>query len=685
MSRWMLLMLLCGWGCKDRNPLPSSTTETGVTDAAARSVVVLVMDGVRIDESFGDGDSSASGTPTAELMPSLRQLVAQEGALVTRTFSTGLTRTGPGHVDLVVGRHLPHANYPVDADGVVGDYLPELPTLYESLEPGEGWLIGNGKLIAPAARSVYSGNDHSGAVVEYFGPSDPGLLLELRSLLTDTQPRLVVVNLHDVDRAGHSGEDGESGEPRYVENSRQLGDEIARFWSWLQDQPDLGSKTTVLITADHGRHRLGGERDWAEHGDQCTGCRQIPLALLGSGIQPGVVVNTPHTMLDINQTIAALLAISMPYSQGSPIREVLTENVATTGAAAGALFPDAVDGIMVFQENLDGEVGRSRIVDSNGNVLSADGAWLAEEPTLASHNGSVYAAWRELAQPGVGAAYMPWKPASARWDGSQWVSIPLTFELVSSYWKPELVSDGTLLWLLSIDNPNGMTINGVDPLDVRLLRLSPTSGSWVSAGSLVTPDDLSFPSHISAQIEGSSVYYAVSSADPRALGRFTRRIEVYGTSMVSLQPQRLFAAGPEATASVSIDAVVDAGRLERPALWVSENQIHLAMLAYRTDAPRVALLLASSMDGGETWLDLVQTSIGPVLGHISPSWSADGTLSWMELDGDDAMLCRLPIGGDVQCTSTGHAYVEGLNTTEDQAWLSARSDAREPWTVLTLP
>ena len=215
MLRWTLLALTVTLGCRDKEP-PSSNTETGITDPSDRSVVVLVLDGVRVDESLGDGESSVAGVPTAEIMPGLRKLIADEGALVSHAYVTGLTQTGPGHVDMLVGRKMPIANYPVDTEGEAGAYLPELPTLFESLPEDEVWLLGNGYLIAPAARSVYPGSDHPGAQVEYLGRSDPALLLDLREVLETSRPRLTVVNLHDIDRAGHSGDEGASGEALYV-------------------------------------------------------------------------------------------------------------------------------------------------------------------------------------------------------------------------------------------------------------------------------------------------------------------------------------------------------------------------------------------------------------------------------------------------------------------------------------
>ncbi|MFT4975922.1 MAG: hypothetical protein ACI8S6_001815 [Myxococcota bacterium] len=45
-------------------------TETGtVGEIVERSVVVLVLDGLRFDESSGDGCSSAADMPTDEILP----------------------------------------------------------------------------------------------------------------------------------------------------------------------------------------------------------------------------------------------------------------------------------------------------------------------------------------------------------------------------------------------------------------------------------------------------------------------------------------------------------------------------------------------------------------------------------------------------------------------------------------
>ncbi len=678
MKRWIFLAVLGTLSCKGSK---TTAVETGDT-IDEPSVVVLVMDGVRLDESFGEGISSTTGNDVSEIMPSLREIVSDQGALVTNAYTTGVTTTSPGHVDMVVGRSLPFANYPVDNDGNVGSYLPELPTLFEALEPGEGWLIGNGYLIVPAYRSAYAGSTHPGASVELFGPSDPDLLVELRRIIIESSPRFIVVNLHDIDRAGHTGDFGESGEPKYTEQARELDTHIASFWSWLKENRE---NATLVITSDHGRHRLE-TMDWSEHGDQCTGCRQIPMALLGRGVSPGVVVEEPQSLFDLHQTMAALLGVSVPYSQGHMIASALDGSIEAVSNPIGLVRPAAAGDRVIYQENLAEGSARSRIVDSEGNTLSSTDAWMAEEPVIIEHDGVVFAAWRELdLSEALTEDFTSWRPASARWDGEQWVSLEMTVGSVDAFWMPAMVSDQGL-WMLLLNNINSLTINGENPINTSLVRYSVADDKWVSTALLETEEALSFPSRISAQIDGTGVYYAVSSADPQSMGRFTRRIEVHRTNLADLSSEQIYAAGPATTEEGMLDAFVDTERLEHPALLLQDNKLHLAMVAYNASINSVTVMLTSSDDGGETWSALSTISSDKVLSHINPRWDDSGALRWLELDGDQVDLCSFsPSAGAAVCSTTGSAFAEGLGVGDGEVWLSVRGDGASPWELQTQP
>ncbi|MGB0641068.1 MAG: hypothetical protein ACPGTU_17150, partial [Myxococcota bacterium] len=71
----------------------SNDTAEGHSPAALPRVVVLVLDGARIDESFGDGVSSVTGSETVTFLPEIRNRLLPQGALLTNAMNTGVTIT----------------------------------------------------------------------------------------------------------------------------------------------------------------------------------------------------------------------------------------------------------------------------------------------------------------------------------------------------------------------------------------------------------------------------------------------------------------------------------------------------------------------------------------------------------------------------------------------------------------
>ena len=94
-------------------------------------VVVLVLDGVRDEESFGDTWSQVVDGPPSELMPRTWEQLVPQGSRATHVHSAGLTLTGPGHATMLSGVRQAFGNYEVLDEP--GAFRPELPTIFEEL------------------------------------------------------------------------------------------------------------------------------------------------------------------------------------------------------------------------------------------------------------------------------------------------------------------------------------------------------------------------------------------------------------------------------------------------------------------------------------------------------------------------------------------------------------------------
>jgi hypothetical protein len=125
------------------------------------------------------------------------------------------------------------------------------------------------------------------------------------------QPVLLVIGFDEMDDWAHDG--------RYelvLDALHRADTALERLWTALQSDPAYRGRTTLIVTADHGRGRSGD--DWRRHGASVDGADEVWLAVLS----PDVVLRgewTPPAPLFQNQiaaTIAALLGLD--YREQNP-------------------------------------------------------------------------------------------------------------------------------------------------------------------------------------------------------------------------------------------------------------------------------------------------------------------------------------------------------------------------------
>ena len=94
----------------------------------AEHVIIMVMDGARLDETFGNDYSEASGADAADLFLPVKERLGPIGTIIKPGYNTGITITGPGHCSLLTGARQQFGHFATPAGA--GMYRPELPTLY---------------------------------------------------------------------------------------------------------------------------------------------------------------------------------------------------------------------------------------------------------------------------------------------------------------------------------------------------------------------------------------------------------------------------------------------------------------------------------------------------------------------------------------------------------------------------
>jgi hypothetical protein len=279
-------------------------------------VVVLIIDGPRYTETFGD--------TTCGNIPFLCDSLAPLGVLYTnfRT-NTPRTTTNAGHTAITTG-----VNQRISNDG---KQLPKFPSMFQyymkekNVDKNELWVLSSkGKLsILGNTKNkkwrdvyvphVYCGKNGNGA--EYVG--DAATFEQIRQVVALFQPRLMLANLLAPDVWAH-GNDWD----RYLKALKESDKYAWELWKMIQANPYMKDKTTLLITNDHGRNEDGYKDGFVSHGANTPANRHIFLLGIGPDFKQNVRISTPRELTDIPTTIAKILGFAMPTSKGCVLEEL---------------------------------------------------------------------------------------------------------------------------------------------------------------------------------------------------------------------------------------------------------------------------------------------------------------------------------------------------------------------------
>jgi len=321
---------------------------------ATRNVILLTLDGVRVQEVFGGIDETiarhdaeqvyseiatareryGAGTPEARreaLWPYFWKTLAPQG-LVFGNGAHGshvkvqnrVLWSTPGYTEIMTGA--PKAEV-TDNDNLRHEYTTVLEHARSALGLGYGQVaqIGSweGFKLAAASRddSFLMVGVHDSLPGQWSSPRSDELA-ELRrqvmglweegsndvltfriahDFLVRHQPRVMWLALVNSDDWGHADR-----YDRYLEYLHQVDSLIAELWQTLQSLDPYRDRTTLIVTTDHGRGLTGG--DWAEHDISIPGSDDIWLAVIGPDTPDGGEVREPGTVYQ-GQVAATMLQL----------------------------------------------------------------------------------------------------------------------------------------------------------------------------------------------------------------------------------------------------------------------------------------------------------------------------------------------------------------------------------------
>ncbi len=697
--RTALLWLLCGCGERcggepvdSECPAPDSPTrdDTGTADTeppaadahfgiAERAVVVGLL-GARVEETLGeDGWSDAYGGPTEEILPTVREQLVPEGALVRSGINAGVTDSISSWATLLTGARTMLADQWHSRDWAV--FRPELPTLFEHLRAQDGGLgaedtqmVGNSITLGGLTWSLHPsyGEAFGGGYswVDFLGgddwgeqPGDDEQVIDSAGQTLASGATLVLASLHQVKRAG-------SYDPaEYAEAVAVLDDELTVLWTdGIQGNDALADGTLYVLTTGFGRERDPAEAtSWAEFATNNAGCREIPMLLLGPGVTEGVETAGPYLLEDLGVTVGWLMGVEQPHATGLVMDELLVGEPDVDQRSGPASVASA-GGVLAYQQWNDELAHRSDIVLGD-EVHGNPDAIAAERPVLATRDGVVVACWRELTLDPDDPVW-DWSPVCKRRDAEgHWEDLgsPGT-GAASPLWEPALVVDvdGTVVLAYNAD----ATARADAESNLIITRWS-EDGGWLHRAHTIGTGHL--PSPASMVIDGDTHWVAYPTGAMGDREVVVRRVEWSGPGL------------PESAESLSTGIDNDGRqRHERPVLTLWEGTLHLAWLDVDLEGTRVQL--TSTDPAAVAWSEPTTIDAsGEVYLHIAPRWSDDGWLYWARQATDGAELCRThaTAPSDLTCQGVGAPHVESLAPTASGTWATT-SQGDRAWELVEL-
>ncbi len=275
-------------------------------------VIVLIIDGPRYTETFGDS--------TCQYIPNLANVLAPQGVLIRDFKNNGTTTTNSGHTAICTGRYQSVKND--------GSELPKFPSMFQyylhdkNLDSTHAWVIASkGKLNILANTKNKEWKDKN-VPSQFCGTNGTGegytdddyTWRDAQLILKKYHPELVLINLLEVDVNGHQNE-----WEKYLQAIKNTDETAFELWNLIQNDPIYKDQTTLIITNDHGRHTEGHKNGFINHGDNCEGCRTMYFVGLGPDFKKNQVINGGFDQLDISATIAEMLHFDMPTTRGQII------------------------------------------------------------------------------------------------------------------------------------------------------------------------------------------------------------------------------------------------------------------------------------------------------------------------------------------------------------------------------
>ncbi|MFO7651170.1 MAG: hypothetical protein R6X13_07540 [bacterium] len=294
---------------------------------APENAFIIIIDGMRHDESWALGATN---------LPRIWNDLKPLGTYHSRFWDRGWTATTGGHLTILSGvRQILRNNGSNEQeirsfDPLLFEYYRQYFNLGDTTACGV--VIGKtgnvGDItdfsLEPAYGAQWQGFVRGDAATH----DDTASTRLLHRTMDSLHPRLVLLNLADVDTKGHTGIYSD-----YLASIRVADSLIYDIWQHIQAEGTYTdtfyrNRTVMIVTSDHGRND-DAHGSFPGHGEWDHGSRQLGLLAIGPGIARNrVTAAAPRDQIDIAPTLAAMLGFPVPFAEGDVMTELFAAGYA---------------------------------------------------------------------------------------------------------------------------------------------------------------------------------------------------------------------------------------------------------------------------------------------------------------------------------------------------------------------
>lgn len=293
-----------------------SCTKESIPDKyKTKNVIVVIIDGARYSETWGDSSH--------QFIPYFANEISKNGIINTEFYNNGPTYTLAGHSALTTGNYQEINNTGVE--------IPMYPSVFQyfikhkQISNNFAWIISSkdklevlNNCLTSSWKNTFSPSTNCGINGLASGYREDSIsLVRLKETLTKYHPNLVLFSFRDPDYSAHTGIWS-----NYLQGITNTDKLTYQIWNFINNDPFYKNTTTLFITNDHGRHLDSVSTGFTSHGDTCMGCKHINFFAYGPDFKKSQIINTKRELIDIPATIAEILQIKTVYLKGEIMYEL---------------------------------------------------------------------------------------------------------------------------------------------------------------------------------------------------------------------------------------------------------------------------------------------------------------------------------------------------------------------------